>query len=601
MAVGLNNQQVNLEMYKKIQQIKPVSTSSAQKTQTPEQKAMSKNGSIFSLENSLSMVSSNSKTTQKTVNNKHHDPFPSNNNLTNGTTNSKSNKSLENSLNINKNNAKSKISDVKSQGEKIKSQTEESKEYSATAQNNAKISEKMSVQAQKDQKDIKKQQKNFEKQLKREQTEYKKDQKELEKTIKDADRNSKEIESIQSQIKMLQESNNFDENGFNKSVYSLTLAGENENKSGIPKKSGNAGDNASELESLEAQLESKLSIGEQYGAKIKTLNMRCLHSLSNMNRTQNAFYQNQLRMQESMKASEAENNDFLHFANEAEKYSTLVQQGGQALQLVGTGLIAAGNALAGSTLGIASSLATALIVTGEWAEKIGYTAKTVGEYGVCTANVAKTAANVADGNWAAALQSSACAIQAGSAAIKSTKGFEAEMKSINTKVEDAETKLKAMKDAKEIVGKDGNGAIGDLSKKQTIKAVQADLLAGVDGENKRITDATEAYKDIKTKAETKTAQEIKATRKVLMSDFAEATEEKIKSLKKQNEDAFKDIDKLASGLSTSLNSSAAIMPQQYSTNPMGYYGRRRSNGNFVMSSRASRLVSMVANRRSRFY
>ncbi|MBQ2610787.1 hypothetical protein IJF81_00175, partial [bacterium] len=72
MAVGLNNQQVNLEMYKKIQQIKPVSTSSAQKTQTPEQKAMSKNGSIFSLENSLSMVSSNSKTTQKTVNNKHH-------------------------------------------------------------------------------------------------------------------------------------------------------------------------------------------------------------------------------------------------------------------------------------------------------------------------------------------------------------------------------------------------------------------------------------------------------------------------------------------------------------------------------------------------
>ena len=603
MAIDGLNVNNNLALYKVAKSKGAENTSGTGKLSlfNSNDPVMSKNGSIFNghIGNSTSAQANN---TVKRYQNNNHEPFPEKKSSNNSGTN------------ISESNAKSKLSEAKALNNKMTGQVTDVKAKTTAANQNAKASEDMANKAQQDRKAIQKDQKTFEKEMKSLENQNKEATKQMQSAMQKQEAATQRAMDIQSQIMALDASENFDDNGFNKSAYSLTLAGDSE---GIQRMNQNRSQNTERLD-LMAELDRQMGVSEQYGNKVYTLSCKSSRYVQRMQTLGNAYTVSQNKMQNTMQVEQQKNSEFLDFALEAEQISTAVTTLGQVAQGIGKALMACG---------AIPYVGAALVTIGQVLDKGGMIAKTAGQYGTCAANVAKTAAYAADGRWTEALQSAGTAIVAGAAAAKSTKNFQTEWKNSTIQANAGKAKAEAVKQARAQV--EQNGGIEGMSDRQARKAIQADILGNtqVDENGFTIADgqAEKSWQNVNNSAQDvikasttdsngnaiegitdkQIRQNVKATFRnddglnaKNVAKFEEAQKQALNELK-----SFKELDSITKGISTTLNSSAAMMSQfmpQQNMMGMGGYATNPMMGNYRMSGRAQNIIMHMQHRQAAF-
>lgn len=235
---------------------------------------------------------------------------------------------------------------------------------------------------------------------------------------------------------------------------------------------------ASRVGEIKGLIGTKVGLLQRNGKSIYSLQRSQSRSLSKMNRVQIKYMKAQQQTAKQIDKQQNETSDILDIAQEAEKWSSITQSGGQALGLLGKLFVAIGSATSGFF-----GIGAALVSIGTVMQKVGAVVELVGQYGQLAANVTKTAAYAAEGNLMGAAMSVGSAIQSATACVKGTKGLKAEFGQINEQAQAATEKIAAKQAAKEAVQEATKGmskdqakeALGGMSEKQARKYMTADL------------------------------------------------------------------------------------------------------------------------------
>ena len=325
---------------------------------------------------------------------------------------------------------------MEGEADNVKSQTQVAEKENKNAQ-------KYSADAQKADKQIKEGTKQFETKLQQQQAELKKNNTELQKLIQDNTETQKEIENAQKELDTLLASSSF-------------TVGEDGTKTNP---------NQDKINELQTLIGSKASGMQQNGRVIYSLQRSQTRTLGSMNKTNAVFVKQQAKTTKAIEQKETATQGIIKTATTIEQISTLVAQGGQALNLAGQGLVALGSAMSGLF-----GLGAALIAAGTVMQKVGTVAEMVGNYGAAAANMTKTAAYAADGNLQGAMQSAAAATMTGAAAVKQTQGLKDTFGQINANADQATQKLAANTAAKEQIEQAKNESMAKLANEEQIQA-----------------------------------------------------------------------------------------------------------------------------------
>ncbi len=447
------------------------------------------------------------------------------------------------------------------------------KSAASVSQKNTKAAQQNDKDAQKLNKTMKKDQKTLQKQMKNEQKTFTNAQKQMASAMKDVNANEVEINNIKSQIQSLTAGDNTGVGST--SAFTLSLGG-----AGQDNKNPVSNDNSAKLNELYSRLNEKTSIGQSYGAKFTTLQKTCSRSMKNMNKMSNQFVKMQKTNQKNLQANMNETSGFIKTAEKADQIAQLAIQGGQALDLAGKGLMALGAAMSWTGGG------SALIATGKIMRYTGKISVTVGKFGSAAANVMKTAGYAAEGNLKGAIASAGAAVQTGVAAAKDAKSFGSDWKQITADAKDATAKLDAMKTAKDEMkayGKEHNtnGAIDGMTKKQTRKALQAEIL------NNPEKTGADARKDITTKLANEQAKVDQSMTEAL-DKSGKGIKNADKFAKKVNNKAAKNV---ASGAKKSVSSYGKAAAEVKKSTSGGSFLEELNKYGGTLTSLASQLPS----------
>ena len=348
---------------------------------------------------------------------------------------------------------------VKDLGNQAKKGTSEAKKYTAEEKQVASKAKTLN-------KNIKQEDKKFQAQLKQQQADLKKDNAKIEKLAQETDEAQLQINNAQNELDGLLASSTFSINGFNG-----TQGGQS--TSGSP--------NQDRINELQKLIGSKTTLVQSNGKQIYSLRRSSSRTLSRMNRTNANYIKTHKHNAKAIKQNQNETSGVIKTATTIEQYSALAEQGGKALDLLGQGLVAAGQALASTPWG--QGIGAAMIATGTVMSKIGTVAEMLGQYGQAAANITKTAAYAAEGNLMGAMTSAAAAMQSGAAATKSTKNLKNTFGEIDQRAQEATKKAAANATAKETVKGMSEDQLGGMSKKDAKKALSKELQATSFGEN----------------------------------------------------------------------------------------------------------------------
>lgn len=337
---------------------------------------------------------------------------------------------------VSKEEGEAMANDAEQENAKLEKQTADTKK-------DAKEVEGYQKEAKTTQKNVKKDEAKFNKEIAKESKAIAKNQAEMAKEAETMAQTKTEIDALQSELQSLTaDSTGIGEN----SAFSLKLAGEQSTDQSNGASSSD--ETATRMEELQNQIGIKADSMQASGQKLQKLQTSTNKSITVMHnkvRLKSIYYQ---KAEKTMEAEQKTTDKILKVANKIDDISQTVQQVGKTLQYVGKGMIIAGKALASNPF--TAGAGAALITAGGFTQKTGTVTEMVGQYGSLAANVTKTACHVADGNFAAALQTAGAAIQSGAAAAKSTQGLKENMKAIDASVEQAQTDAAASVQAKEM-------------------------------------------------------------------------------------------------------------------------------------------------------
>ena len=348
---------------------------------------------------------------------------------------------------------------VKDLGNQAKKGTSEAKKYTAEEKQVASKAKTLN-------KNIKQEDKKFQAQLKQQQADLKKDNAKLEKLAQETDEAQLQINNAQNELDGLLASSTFSINGFNGTQGGQSTSGSS---------------NQDRINELQKLIGSKTTLVQSNGKQIYSLRRSSSRTLSRMNRTNANYIKTHKHNAKAIKQNQNETSGVIKTATTIEQYSALAEQGGKALDLLGQGLVAAGQALASTPWG--QGIGAAMIATGTVMSKIGTVAEMLGQYGQAAANITKTAAYAAEGNLMGAMTSAAAAMQSGAAATKSTKNLKNTFGEIDQRAQEATKKAAANATAKETVKGMSEDQLGGMSKKDAKKALSKELQATSFGEN----------------------------------------------------------------------------------------------------------------------
>lgn len=348
---------------------------------------------------------------------------------------------------------------VKDLGNQAKKGTSEAKKYTAEEK-------QVGAKAKTLNKNIKQEDKKFQAQLKQQQADLKKDNAKLEKLAQETDEAQLQINNAQNELDGLLASSTFSINGFNGTQGGQSTSGSS---------------NQDRINELQKLIGSKTTLVQSNGKQIYSLRRSSSRTLSRMNRTNANYIKTHKHNAKAIKQNQNETSGVIKTATTIEQYSALAEQGGKALDLLGQGLVAAGQALASTHWG--QGIGAAMIATGTVMSKIGTVAEMLGQYGQAAANITKTAAYAAEGNLMGAMTSAAAAMQSGAAATKSTKNLKNTFGEIDQRAQEATKKAAANATAKETVKGMSEDQLGGMSKKDAKKALSKELQATSFGEN----------------------------------------------------------------------------------------------------------------------
>lgn len=348
---------------------------------------------------------------------------------------------------------------VKDLGNQAKKGTSEAKKYTAEEK-------QVGAKAKTLNKNIKQEDKKFQAQLKQQQADLKKDNAKIEKLAQETDEAQLQIDNAQNELDGLLASSTFSINGFNGTQGGQSTSGSS---------------NQDRINELQKLIGSKTTLVQSNGKQIYSLRRSSSRTLSRMNRTNANYIKTHKHNAKAIKQNQNETSGVIKTATTIEQYSALAEQGGKALDLLGQGLVAAGQALASTPWG--QGIGAAMIATGTVMSKIGTVAEMLGQYGQAAANITKTAAYAAEGNLMGAMTSAAAAIQTGAAATKSTKNLKDTFGEIDQRAQEATKKAAANATAKETVKGMSEDQLGGMSKKDAKKALSKELQATSFGEN----------------------------------------------------------------------------------------------------------------------
>lgn len=348
---------------------------------------------------------------------------------------------------------------VKDLGNQAKKGTSEAKKYTAEEK-------QVSSEAKTLNKNIKQEDKKFQAQLKQQQADLKKDNAKIEKLAQETDEAQLQIDNAQNELDGLLASSTFSINGFNGTQGGQSTSGSS---------------NQDRINELQKLIGSKTTLVQSNGKQIYSLRRSSSKTLSRMNRTNANYIKTHKHNAKAIKQNQNETSGVIKTATTIEQYSALAEQGGKALDLLGQGLVAAGQALASTPWG--QGIGAAMIATGTVMSKIGTVAEMLGQYGQAAANITKTAAYAAEGNLMGAMTSAAAAMQSGAAATKSTKNLKDTFGEIDQRAQEATKKAAANATAKETVKGMSEDKLGGMSKKDARKALSKELQATSFGEN----------------------------------------------------------------------------------------------------------------------
>ena len=348
---------------------------------------------------------------------------------------------------------------VKDLGNQAKKGTSEAKKYTAEEK-------QVSSEAKTLNKNIKKEDKKFQAQLKQQQADLKKDNAKIEKLAQETDEAQLQIDNAQNELDGLLASSTFSINGFNGTQGGQSTSGSS---------------NQDRINELQKLIGSKTTLVQSNGKQIYSLRRSSSRTLSRMNRTNANYIKTHKHNAKAIKQNQNETSGVIKTATTIEQYSALAEQGGKALDMLGQGLVLAGQALASTPWG--QGIGAAMIATGTVMSKIGTVAEMLGQYGQAAANITKTAAYAAEGNLMGAMTSAAAAMQSGAAATKSTKNLKNTFGEIDQRAQEATKKAAANATAKETVKGMSEDQLGGMSKKDAKKALSKELQATSFGEN----------------------------------------------------------------------------------------------------------------------
>lgn len=347
---------------------------------------------------------------------------------------------------------------VKDLGNQAKKGTSEAKKYTAEEK-------QVGAKAKTLNKNIKQEDKKFQAQLKQQQADLKKDNAKIEKLAQETDEAQLQIDNAQNELDGLLASSTFSINGFNGTQGGQSTSGSS---------------NQDRINELQKLIGSKTTLVQSNGKQIYSLRRSSSRTLSRMNRTNANYIKTHKHNAKAIKQNQNETSGVIKTATTIEQYSALAEQGGKALDLLGQGLVAAGQKLASTPWG--QGIGAAMIATGTVMSKIGTVAEMLGQYGQAAANITKTAAYAAEGNLMGAMTSAAAAMQSGAAATKSTKNLKNTFGEIDQRAQEATKKAAANATAKETVKNAQDDAVkglGDGATKEQIKQAKADALGGM--------------------------------------------------------------------------------------------------------------------------
>lgn len=318
---------------------------------------------------------------------------------------------------------------------------------------------KFDKDSQKLQKQLKKDDSTFKKQMQKEQKIFTLSQKQITAAAGEIEKNDAELLTLHSELETLTAGDNTGVGST--SAFSLKLGSAvQEEPSSNP--------NADRIKDLQTRINSKNTLSQTYGNQIVTLQKTSSRSMAKMDKMSKQHIKTQTLTSKNIQNNQEQTSGVIKAAEKADQIAQLVQMTGQTLDMAGKGLVALGSVMVTG--------GQALIAAGSIMQKVGKVSMMVGQYGSCAANLTKTAAFAAEGNLKGALMSAASAIQSGAAAAKSTKNLKGDLKAINAEAQNATAKVDALKEAKAEVK--ANGAIDGMSKKQSTKAMQAEILEG---------------------------------------------------------------------------------------------------------------------------
>lgn len=369
--------------------LKKLDGSSTGTTQTPNQLAMSKNGSIFNLVGQKTPVENpNTKDNLNNLNTlRSLDDLDGDKPATT---------SSEETPPANASEGRAQAAEAQSESDSLSSKTD-------TVEDNGKTVDDYNSNSQKLNSDITKNRKTFQSTQERQEAALKKDNQSLEKLIQEQEETQQEIDNAQHELDSLMASSSF----------TITKGGDGSQQSNP---------NQARITELQEYIGAKVCGMQSNGRAIYSLQRSTSKTLSKMNRTNAQFIKTQQTNTKALEKNESTTDKIIKVAETVEQISALVTQVGQGVKLAGQAMMAMG--------GI-PFVGAALVAAGAVMVKVGTVVELVGNYGQAAANVTKTAAYAAQGNIMGAVQSAAAAIQTGAAAVKSTQGLQDEFGKID--------------------------------------------------------------------------------------------------------------------------------------------------------------------------
>lgn len=329
------------------------------------------------------------------------------------------------------------VSEGKAAAAKVEGQTDSIEGKTAQTQAAARATQSLGDDAQKLNGLTVKTDKTFKSQHAKLAAELKKDNDKLDKTVKENEEIEKEVDNAQRELDSLLSNSS--------SLRGTQGSGSNSN--------------ASKITELQSFIGAKVGVMQANGRVIYSLQRSQSRTISSMNRTNRQYIRTQNANTKALKHNQDETNSTIKTATEIEKYSMIVQMGGQTLALAGKGLMALGG-LFGATGG------AALVAIGQVMEKVGTVAELAGKYGATAANITKTVGYMAEGNIQGAMMSCAAAIQSGTAAAKSTMSIKSDFAKIDASATETTNKITAREAGGNIVTKQQNDQLTELLAKQ---------------------------------------------------------------------------------------------------------------------------------------